>query len=650
MYAVSDSRPDSAELRTALEAADLRVLVMCLVHMTGERRWMEAPYKPKRDVRLIADPEAGFAPDIAEEIRSKIGALLAEGARPPLLDDPGAEMLGEMMSVCLGEAVAPEYVAMMREDLGFDSGDHHWSGCATGPSSPAEKLTAFAHGVDTPVLVVGAGISGLGLAVQLTRLGFEHLIVEKNSNVGGTWFENRYPGCGVDTPNHFYSFSYEPNHGWRYYFSPRDELQAYVEHFADKYGIRPRIRFDTELVAAEWDEASNRWTATLRHAGLSTQVTCRVLISAIGHFNRPADITIQGSESFAGPLFHSARWPDGLDLTGRRVAIVGTGASSMQIVPTIVDDVASLTVYQRTPQWVRQLPEYTEPVKPGTQWLLEHVPHYATWNRFTLFWRYGDGLLRFLKKDPEWPHAERSLNRTNDRHRQEMTDAIVRALDGRSDLVDKCVPTYPPFGKRMILDKGWFASLLRPHVELVTDAIEAVDPEGIATVDGRHRDHDVVVMATGFSVADLAARLGITGRNGRTLSEAWQGDNPTALYGLTVPEFPNFFCMYGPNTNAGHGGSAFLLSEAQTRYITSGLVAMVENDLAAMEVRSEVLEEFIHGIDEEHATLVWTHPGMSTYYRNQYGRVISTMPFRLVDYWAMTHDVDLSQYVLTSAR
>jgi len=635
---MTDSRSiDPAALRAAVADADLRVLGMCLVHLSGDLKWLEAPYRPVRDVRLVADPQAGFPPEVQAEIRETVIALLSRGAPPPKIGDPGGELLLRMMSVCLGESVPPEYLPFVREDMGFESGDPAWS------SPPAASRLA-----ELNVVIAGAGLSGLALGYRLGKLGIPYIILERNPEVGGTWYENRYPGCGVDTPNHFYSYSFAPNHGWKHYFSPRDELQAYVERFATDSGVRAHIRFGAEVTGARWDEAVRRWTVTARTAKGVETFEAKAFVAATGHFERPALAKLPGAESFAGPMFHTACWPDDLSLEGKRVAIVGTGASSMQIVPTIVDKVAALAIYQRSPQWVRPVAEYNLPVKPGTQWLLEHVPFYAPWNRFTLFWRYGDGLLRFLRKDPDWPHAARSLNKVNDRHRIEMTEYIRSELASRPDLAEACVPSYPPYGKRILLDKGWFKALLKPHVELVTAPIDRLDAHGMVTADGKHRAADVVVLATGFVVTDLAARLGVAGRGGRTLAEEWADENPTAYLGMTVPGFPNFFCMYGPNTNMGHGGSVIFLAECQSRYIASCLVGMAERGLASIECRPGARADWVRRVDEEHAQLVWTHPGMSTYYRNRHGRVVSPSPFRLVDTWSMTRRPDFGDFVLST--
>ena len=662
---------DPGQLRQALQDADLRVLLMVLYQLTGDRRWVGEPYLPRRDVRLIADESAGFDPRIQREIREAAFALLAGGVPSPAIPQPDDAQMLEMMSACLGEAVDPAYAPLVREDMGLVDGDAHWT----------REPDAQALG-RSGVLIVGAGFSGLGLGMQLARLGIPFTIVERNADVGGTWLENRYPGAGVDTPNLFYSWAHHRNPHWSRYFTLRDEILGYLRDAADRFGLRPHIRFGTELGRATWDEGRRRWRIELVPAGGSGAagrdagvkgggaqggsdrggardggaqdrgaqggepevLDARFLVSAIGHISEPNDTRIEGMADFEGPLFHSARWPADLDLSGRRVAIVGTGATSMQLAPAIADRVAQLTVYQRTAQWARPTPEYHRAVSPGAQWLFEHVPFYAQWYRFTLFWRYGDGLLRFLKKDPAWPHPERSMNRVNDKHREQMTEHVRTVLAGRPDLIAKCLPDYPPYAKRILLDNGWYEMLLREHVELVTDPVGRLDRTGIVTRDGRHREHDVVVLATGFSIARLSARLDIRGAGGTTLARAWADENPTAYLGITVPGFPNMFILYGPNTNLGHGGSAVFHAECQARYISRTIVEMIERGVEAIDVRSEVHDAWVAAVDAEHAQLIWAHPGVSTWYRNRHGRVVSTSPFRLVDYWRMTHDAELEKY------
>lgn len=621
------------DLSSAIAEGDIRVLLMVLVHVTGDERWLEPPYKPKRDVRLIPDPEAGVLKEIQHEIRAAVLKLFANGEPKPVIADPGNELMLKMMRACLGENVAPEYAPLMREEMGFIPREARWSRSADNAAATAQH-----------VLIVGAGVCAIALGVALGRLGIPYTIVEKNAELGGTWYINRYPGCGVDTPNHSYSFSFGARNPWTRYFAQRQELLDYLKKVALEHDVRSHIRFNTELTSSHWDETRRRWISTLKTAGDAEDFESSVLVSAIGQLNDPSRAHFRGEEEFKGRILHSALWSEDIKFDGKHVAVIGTGATAMQLVPSIADRVASLTVYQRSAQWARPVAGYSDPISEGAQWLLAHLPFYVQWYRFNMFWRYGDGLLPFLRKDPDWPYPDRAVNKANDRHRQELTDFILSELKDRPDLVEKCVPTYPPYGKRILLDNGWFRTLTKPNVELVTDAIDHVARQGIVASDGKLRPADIIVVSTGFKVTEMAARLNITGRDGKRLADAWANDNPTAYLGLTVPGFPNFFTMLGPNSGPAHGGSVIFQSECQSRYITACLVEMIEHDIAAIDISQDAHDKYIREVDAEHEQMIWTHPGMSTYYRNKQGRVFSAMPWRFVDYWRMTHDPDLNQY------
>lgn len=624
-----------AALLSAVNGADLRVLLMVLFHMTGDRKWLSI--RPKRDVRLIADEDAGLTEAEQREIRAAAVAILSSNPEPAITD-PGDALMVEMMSCCLGENVPPEYARLMREELGFISKEVRWRDGESALESPHR------------VLIVGAGVSGLALAARLKSLGIDFTIIERNHDVGGVWLENRYPGAGVDTPSHSYSFSFGTRFPWPHYFSMRDDILQYIERSTRAFGVRENIRFNTTVLRASWDDSAATWRVVVATpSGEKEELEASVLVSAIGLFGQPASPPLEGAEKFSGPLFHSARWPEDFTVEGKRVAIIGTGASAMQILPSIVDKARSVAVYQRTPQWVRPVARYHDRISDSCQWLFEHVLFYAEWFRFTMWWRYGDGLFYQLRKDPDWPHKERSINERNDRHRQEMTAYICAQLGDREDLISKCVPAYPPFGKRILLDNGWYQSLTRDNVELITDNVSSLDTAGVVTADGKQRNADVVILATGFEVAQMAARLNITGRNGVTLASAWAGDNPKAYLGMTVPDFPNLFLMPGPNAGLGHGGSAIFQAESQARYISACIVEMVRRNLLAIEVRQENFDSFVRRVDEQHEQMIWTHPGVSTYYRNKNGRVVTVMPFRLVDYWQMTHEADLDNYHVRAA-
>jgi 4-hydroxyacetophenone monooxygenase len=489
----------------------------------------------------------------------------------------------------------------------------------------------------------------MALGVALGRLGIPYTIGEKNAELGGTWYVNRYPGCGVDTPNHSYSFSFGARNPWTRYFAKRQELLDYLRKVALEYDIRKHLRLNTELTSSRWDESKRRWISTLKTADGEEVFESTTLVSAIGQLNDPSPAHFKDEETFKGETLHSALWSDDIKFDGKHVAVIGTGATAMQLVPDIADRVASVTVYQRTAQWARPVEGLNDPITDGAQWLLAHLPFYVQWYRFNMFWRYGDGLLPFLRKDPDWPHPDRAVNKGNDRHREELTNFIHSELKNRPDLIEKCVPTYPPYGKRILLDNGWFSTLTRPNVELVTEGIDRFAPDGIVTSDGKLRPADIIVISTGFKVTEMTARLNISGRGGKSLKTAWANDNPTAYLGLTVPDFPNLFVMLGPNTGPAHGGSVIFQSECQSRYISACLVEMIEQGLAAIDVDPNAHDQYIRKVDAEHEQLIWTHPGMTTYYRNGQGRVFSAMPWRFVDYWSMTHDPDFSQYRQTRA-
>ncbi|WP_299113668.1 NAD(P)-binding domain-containing protein [uncultured Bradyrhizobium sp.] len=627
------------DLSSAIAEGDIRVLLMVLVHMTGDEKWLEPPYKPKRDVRLIPDPDAGVPKEIQDEIRAAVLNLFANGAPKPVITDPGNELMLRMMRATLGENVAPEYAPLMREEMGFVPRDARWR------ARPSDERLARQH-----VLIVGAGVCAIALGVALGRLGIPYTIVEKQDEIGGTWYVNRYPGCGVDTPNHSYSFSFGARNPWTRYFAQRQELLDYLLKVVREHDIRRHVRLSTELVASHWDEGNRRWISTLRTANGEQTFESTVLVSAIGQLNDPQPARFNDDEDFGGLKVHSALWSDDIKLDGKHVAVIGTGATAMQLVPSIADRVASVTVYQRTAQWARPVKGYSDPISEGAQWLLAQLPFYVQWYRFNMFWRYGDGLLPFLRKDPAWPHPDRAVNKGNDRHRQELADFILSELKDRPDLIEKCMPTYPPYGKRILLDNNWFKTLTKPNVELVTDKIDRFAANGIVTADGTTRQHEIIVISTGFKVSEMAARLNITGREGKNLKQVWSHDNPTAYLGLTVPDFPNLFLMLGPNSGPAHGGSVIFQSECQSRYISACLVEMIENDIAAIDVDPAAHDEYIRNVDAEHEQLIWTHPGMTTYYRNSRGRVFSAMPWRFVDYWKMTHDPDFTQYRKTKAR
>jgi 4-hydroxyacetophenone monooxygenase len=318
------------------------------------------------------------------------------------------------------------------------------------------------------------------------------------------------------------------------------------------------------------------------------------------------------------------------------VGVIGTGASAMQIVPQLAGTTKRLFVFQRSPQWAISCPDYFRAVSEGERWLMRHAPYYGAWYRFRQFYINGDGVHDTLQVDPAWPYPRRSLNANNDRMREALTRYIEGEIGSRTDLLPKVLPDYPPFAKRMLIDNHWFRALTRDDVELITDRIERVTTSGVCLQSGVHHDLDVIVFATGFHANRFLWPMTITGARGRTLTDRW-GDDPRAYLGMTVPEFPNFFMLYGPNTNLAHGGNITFHSECQMRYILGCLGLLLSSGKGAMECKDGVHDEYNARVDAAHARMVWAQPHVMNWFKNAAGRVVTHSPFRLVDYWRMTH-------------
>lgn len=631
----------------AIDSANIPTLLMVNTQLTGDLGWLSERYRPT-PTRGLEDNDTGDLPaDIQAEVRAAaVDAISAwQAGRAPAIPAPSDELMVRMLSFCMGDDVPDEYGPMLVDDL--ERALHAFDEAVTTPSTTT-PLTSSED--DFRVLVVGAGISGLCAAVMLQRLGIEFEILEKSDEVGGTWRENQYPGAGVDTPTHLYSFSFAP-YDWSQYFALRGEIFEYLQYVASEFDVRQRIQFRTEVRKAVYDSHAQLWKVDVqRPNGVRDTLEANVVISAVGAFNPPVTPDIPGVDRFQGPAFHTARWPDGLDVQDRQVAVIGNGASAMQVVPAIADRASSVTVFQRSPQWAQPFPKFRQNVPDGVRHLFHEVPLYYAWYRLRQGWIFHDKLYDSLQKDPQWPYPDRSINAVNDRHRKYLTKYIRSELGDRSDLVDKVLPTYPPFGKRMLLDNGWYRCLTRDDVELVTESIDRVEPECVVTSSGDEHAADVLVFATGFDITRFVSTFEVRGRHGCSLREAWDDDDCRAFLGMAVPGFPNFFCLYGPNTQPGHGGSLITTVEEQVHYLEDLLRQMLDSRIGVVECRPDVYDHYTKQVDERHARMVWTHPGMRTYYRNSRGRIVVNSPFRNLDFWRMTRYADLNDFVIDARK
>ena len=625
--------PEEQIFSDAIDVANIPTLLMVLVQLTGELHWLEEPYLPKRQPGLGDNDTGGLEPRHQQEVReAALEAILAwRNGRPIALPEPDYDLIVRMLSVSMAESVPTEYGQFTAAQLGQVKFLDHQA-----ISSPP----------DFNVIVIGAGVSGLCAAINLQMLGINFQVIERNSTVGGVWWENSYPGAGVDTPNHLYSYSFAP-YDWQKYFCLRDELHGYLEHVCDSFEVRDTIRFETTVERIEYQNQKQNWLVTLcLPDGSQEQTEANVVISAAGIFNPPVSPDIDGLEDWEGEQWHTARWPETADLQDKKVAIIGNGASCMQIGPEIQDEVESLTIFQKSVHWAAPFEQFRKEVPDPLRFLLREVPLYRNWYRVRLGWTFNDRIHSALHKDPDWEHPERSLNAQNAAHRAYFTNHVISELgDHASELLDRVLPTYPPFGKRMLMDNGWYRMLRNPKVQLVDERISNVDANSLTTEDGSEYEADVLVLATGFDVLNFITTYEAQGRSGTSLMSQWEQDNAQAYLGTVVPNFPNFFTLYGPNLQPGHGGSLIFVVEMQVRYIMDVIQKMLDQNLGAVEIRQDVHDRYNEDVDQAHTQMVWTHPGMESYYRNERGRIVVNSPWRNVDFYAMTREADLSEYL-----
>jgi len=473
-------------------------------------------------------------------------------------------------------------------------------------------------------IVVGAGFSGLAAGIQLKRAGIHNFVIlEKADGVGGTWRDNHYPGAACDVPSHLYSYSFEPNPRWQRAYGGQPEILAYLEHCATKYGLRPHLVLGARVVRAAFDDASATWTVKLADG---RALVGRALILGNGALHLPAIPELPGAASFAGRAFHSARWDHAFDLTGKRVAAIGTGASAIQFVPAIAPRVGKLSVFQRTPPWI--VPKLDRAITGRERWAFEHVPG-AHWLRRTgLYWLMESRVLGFAFA----PRVNQLAEKLVLRHiARSVKDPVLR---------EQLTPDYRLGCKRVLISNDYYPALQRDNVELVTDAIARIEPAGIRTADGRLHELDAIVYGTGFKVVDYLSAIQIVGAHGQTLEQAWQSSVRNFL-GISVSGFPNLFLLMGPNTGLGHNSMIFMI-EAQVHYAIEAILAMHRNGLAAIDVRPDVEQAFRAQLATRMKGTVWTS-GCSSWYMAPNGEVLLWPGFTF-DYWRRTRRIRLTDY------
>lgn len=486
--------------------------------------------------------------------------------------------------------------------------------------------------LETTIAIIGSGFSGLGMAIQLCKRGRDDfLILEKSHDIGGTWRDNTYPGCGCDVPTAIYSYSFEQNPYWSKMWSPQPEIQAYLQRLTDKYDLRRKVAFGTEIIAAQWDEAALRWH--LRSADGPT-ITAQFIVLGVGPLNVPRIPNLNGVESFAGAFFHSAQWDHSVDLTGKKVAVIGTGASAIQFVPIIAEQVGQLQLYQRTPPWVlgRRNPTMPRPLQslfakaPLTRNVCRAVAYWISESMALGIHGYGN-----LHRPLEW------AGRAN-----------IRKGIKDPALVAKLTPNYQIGCKRILFSRTYYPALARPNVEVITDGIAEVRPGSIVTVDGTGRAVDVIICATGFHVFDRFDSIDIRAAGGESMVQRWKTNGAQAHIGITVAGLPNAFFLMGANTGITHNSIVFMI-EQQIKFTLRAMDGVHQRAAAAIQVRQDAQDRFNEDIQRRLARRVWSTAGCTSWFLDDNGVNRVLWPGFTWQYWRATRNFDETEYEFTRA-
>lgn len=614
-------------------ATELVAILPALAHALSDPSFLSPELRP--DTSNPFAEQGGWSPNQLDAVRAKALeglAALRDGATtaaaPEHLVNAGIDWI-------TGGERSGDYQKMLTEELAPNGTD---------PRSPAWRKADVGPDTAFNVVVIGAGMSGLLAAHRLQQAGVDVTIVEKNPDIGGTWFENTYPGCRVDVANHTYAYSFRQKFDWPEYNSSRPVLHQYFSDSADAWDVRRLVQFDTEVTAMSWSDADAVWTIEVTTAAGERTMAANAVISAVGQLNRPVLPNIEGRESYAGTWWHSARWPAETDLAGKRVGIIGTGSSAAQFIPEVAKECGELTVFQRTANWLIPRPQADQAVAYPMTWLFSRLPHFGNWHRLGMFWRGHEGLRPAVEVDPGWTEdIEHSVSAINAEVRAMLSMYIDAEFADRPDLLEKVRPDHPVGAKRFVLDFGaWSRALKQDNVSLETTSISHITPAGVVTTDGVEHEFDVLIYGTGFAASEFLMPMKVTGRDGIELHQQWDGD-ARAYFGITMPNMPNLFVLYGPNTNIVINGSIIFFSECETHYTTECIRELIARG-GSMAVTDEVHDRYNERIDAGNLTMAWGVSNVSSWYKNATGRTAQNWPFTMLEYWQQTRTVNPDDY------
>lgn len=606
-------------LESAIAALDPVVALLSLIQITGDRTLLhkygtalEGTQHQVKEAFVAFDKPREPSPaslEVANEVRKLLLSAVKSG-KPLVLPHLDKPLFREMARLALGLEIPEMSIDPAFQHAGFTTD--------TRVRRPERVPSA-----NFKVLVVGAGMMGINAAVKLQQAGFDFQVIERLNAVGGNWLENRYPGAAVDTPSRVYSFSFEPNASWTKYYPNGPEFLSYLERVADKYNLRDRIIFNTHVEGAEWDDARKMWKVKATRDGKSVVLEANAVIMAVGPNNTPNYPKVDNLGKFKGPVIHSARWDDSVDLKGKKVVLVGTGCSGVQVATALADTVGEMVIVQRQPEHIIPNPTAHAPVDAMERWAMENIPFVAQWKRLQSLASAMQDMQGMVMKDEEHHKKTGGFGPINDGIRMMCDWYLKQHFPDNPAMVELLTPSYPVFSKRPILDCGFFDTLKKPNVSIVRGALAACDEKAVVLADGTRIECDAILLCTGYNLF-FGRQFEIRGKGGRTLKETFE-PYPFSYEGMLIPGFPNFVFMGAPYSYlvANHA----VVSEQQVHYAIELLQWMVDEELAAIDVTKQATQAFVEDVDANLAKTAWVqHGNAHGYYRDQGKKVILAIP------------------------
>jgi 4-hydroxyacetophenone monooxygenase len=624
-----------AVIEEAIEYADPMVLRGLIYQLTGDSQIAATKIEMTTGIGFAG----GLAPVPEDDalIRRKAAEFLKsyrdDGAGK--IDAGPMDRLVTSMPLTMGKEIEPEAFDLWLEELALNP----WARGLEWSREPSQGLAEFS------VTIIGSGMGGLNAAIQLKRAGISFSVIEKNDGVGGTWYENRYPGARVDTPSRQYTHLFGVDYSYPYSFCPWTENQKYFNWVADTFDVRGDITFKTEVRSLVWDEAASMWDITVDGPDGVRTLRSNAVITAVGFLNRPGDPDIPGVSRFEGPSWHTARWPSDFDLAGKRLAVIGTGCTGYQMVPELALEAEHVTVFQRTPQWLFPSPGYRSPVPTQVTWLDRNLPYHTNFMRLRIAGGFAAGFGPIAEIDPHF-HDEHAVSEVNKSAREGCIAFLEEKL-GDKDLVEMMTPAHPVLAARPVIVDSEYSildAIQRDNVTLVTDGIRGVTETGVETENGEAYDVDAIIYATGFKATEYLFPMSITGRGGKTVEELWSQTGAQGYVGAMIPGCPNLWTLYGPNSNGGLLVPAF--QEMETHYALKCIERLILDGKSSIDVKDEPYQQYNEMIDERNQRMAWSDPRAQNYYWTKFGRSATQNPLTPLEMWSLLREPNFAHLEL----